>query len=126
MPVMTDESFSAIVGMCVCVCVCVSLCVCVYMYMCVSVCVSVCVCVLCVLYLCVCVCMRVSSTVCVVSVLLCACMCPPLSLLITSGMMWYDMYPIWLVKQVLQLLYGNCSRYIINGCGLGIDMHHRN
>ena len=45
---------------------------------------------------CVCVCMRV---------------CPPLRLLITSGVMWHDMDLIRLVKQVLQLLYGNCSHY---------------
>ena len=39
------------------------------------------------------------------------CMCPPLRLLITGGVMWHDMDPIWLVKQVLQLLCGNCSHY---------------
>ena len=39
------------------------------------------------------------------------CVCPPPRLLITSGMMWCDMDLIRLVKQVLQLLYGNCSRY---------------
>ena len=32
-------------------------------------------------------------------------------LLITSGMIWHNMNLIQLVKQVLQLLYGNCSRY---------------
>ena len=32
-------------------------------------------------------------------------------LLITSGVMRHDIDPIRLVKQVLQLLYGNCSRY---------------
>ena len=26
--------------------------------------------------------------------------------------MWHDMDPVWLVKQVLLHLYGNCSRYI--------------
>ena len=31
--------------------------------------------------------------------------------LLSSGVMWCDMYPIRLVKQVLQLLYGHCSRY---------------
>ena len=35
------------------------------------------------------------------------CMCPPLRLLLTSGIMWHDMEPLWLVKQVLQLLYGS-------------------
>ena len=29
----------------------------------------------------------------------------------TSGVMWHDMDLIQLVKQVLQLLYGNCSRF---------------
>ena len=41
----------------------------------------------------------------------CVCVFPCLRLLITSSMIWHDMKPIWLVKQVLQLLYGNCSRY---------------
>ena len=41
----------------------------------------------------------------------CVCVSPPPRLLITSGMMWRDMDSIRLVKQVLQLLYGNCSRY---------------
>ena len=50
------------------------------------------------------VCMRVC--VCVF-----ACVCPPPRLLITSGVMWRDIDLIRLVKQVLQLLYGNCSRY---------------
>ena len=41
----------------------------------------------------------------------CVFVCVSLRLLITSGMTWHDMNPIWLVKQVLQLLYGNCSQY---------------
>ena len=41
----------------------------------------------------------------------CVCVCPRPRLLITSGVMWRDMDLIGLVKQVLQLLYGNCSRY---------------
>ena len=45
------------------------------------------------------------------SVCVCVCVCPPLRLLITSGVMWHDMDPMRLVKQVLQLLYGNCSSY---------------
>ena len=54
----------------------------------------------------------VQMSVCVcVCVFACACVCPPLRLLITGGVMWHDMNPIWLVKQVLQLLYGNCSWY---------------
>ena len=39
------------------------------------------------------------------------CVCLPPRLLITSGVMWRDMDLMRLVKQVLQLLYGNCSRY---------------
>ena len=36
----------------------------------------------------------------------------PPRLLITSGVMWRDMYPMRLVIQVLQQYnYGNCSRY---------------
>ena len=46
-----------------------------------------------------------------VFVCVCMCMCPPLRLLITKDMMWCDMDHIRFVKQVLQLLYGNCSRY---------------
>ena len=59
----------------------------------------------------------------------CVCVSAP-RLLITSGRMWRDMDPIRLVKQVLQSLYGNCSRYmetvvvIINERGLGIDTRH--
>ena len=39
------------------------------------------------------------------------CVSPRPRLLITSGVMWHDMNLIRLVKQVLQLLYGNYSRY---------------
>ena len=52
------------------------------------------------------------------------CVCPPLRLLLTSGVMWCDMDPIILVKQVLQLLHGNVV-VIANGRGLGIGMHRR-
>ena len=75
--------------MCVCVCVCV----------CVRLCVPVVVCV------CVCVCVRVS---------VCVSVCVhrrPLRLLITIGIMLLDMNLLRLIKQVLQLLYGNCSCY---------------
>ena len=41
----------------------------------------------------------------------CVFVCPPPRLLITSGVMWHDMDLMRLVKQVLQLLYGNYSRY---------------
>ena len=41
----------------------------------------------------------------------CLCVCLPPTLLMTSGVMWHNVDPIWLVKQVLQLLYGNCNHY---------------
>ena len=41
----------------------------------------------------------------------CVFVCLPPRLLITSGMMWCDMDSIRLVKQIVQLLYGNCSCY---------------
>ena len=47
----------------------------------------------------------------------CVCVCPPPRLLITSGMMWRDMNPMRLVKQVLQLYM---ATVVINGCVLGI------
>ena len=50
----------------------------------------------------------------IVSVQMSACVFVHVSaprLLITSGMMWCDMDPIRLVKQVLQLFYGNYSHY---------------
>ena len=37
----------------------------------------------------------------IVSMCVCLCVCPPLRLSITSGMMWHDMNSIQLVKQVL-------------------------
>ena len=51
----------------------------------------------------------------------CVCVCPPPRKLITSGAMWHNMDPIPLVKQVLQLLYGNCIYVVstIKGCSLG-------
>ena len=55
--------------------------------------------------------LRIVSVWMSVCVCVCVCVCPPLRLLITSGMIWRDMDPMRLVKQVLQLLYGNCSRY---------------
>ena len=64
------------VFVCVCVCVCVCLCVCVYVSMCV----------------CLRVCLRLS-----------VCLSTPKAIN-TSSVMWCDMYPIWLVNQVLQLL----------------------
>ena len=47
----------------------------------------------------------------IVCMCVCVCVCPPPRLLITSDVMWHDIDSIRLVKQVLQLLYGNCSRY---------------
>ena len=49
----------------------------------------------------------------IVGMCVCVCVfvCPCLRLLITSGVMWHDMNLIPLVKQVLKLLYGNCSHY---------------
>ena len=41
----------------------------------------------------------------------CVCVCPYLKLLITNGVMWTDMDLIRLAKQILQLLYSNCSHY---------------
>ena len=56
-------------------------------------------------------------------VCLCACVCvfvcPPPRLLITSGVMWHDMDPMRLVKQVLQLCMATVVA-IVNGCVLGI------
>ena len=47
----------------------------------------------------------------IVGMRVCVCVYPRSSLLITSGVMWRDMDLICLVKQVLQLLYGNCGHY---------------
>ena len=47
----------------------------------------------------------------IVSIRVCVCVCLCPRLLITSGIMWHDMNLIRLVKQVLQLLCGNDSRY---------------
>ena len=55
--------------------------------------------------ICVCVCLCVCACACV-------CVCVPIPrLLTTSGLMWRDVDPMRFVKQVLQLLYGNCSHY---------------
>ena len=52
----------------------------------------------------------------------CLCMCPPLRLLITSGVIWspYD----WLNK--FYSCYMASAVGIINGPGLGIDTHRGN
>ena len=44
----------------------------------------------------------------------CMCVCVPtlrLLIIIISGVRWRDIDPIWLVKQVLQPLYGSYNRY---------------
>ena len=70
----------------------------------------------------ICMCVRV----CVLCVCVFVCMCVSVPrILITSGMTWHDKDHIWLVKQVLQLLYDNCSRYH-EWAGLGIDTRHEN
>ena len=69
----------------VCVCVCVCMCVCVYVCVCMCVCVCVCVCVC--IFVCVCICVCVC-------VYLCVCVCLPPRLLISSGVMWCDIYPV--------------------------------
>ena len=46
-----------------------------------------------------------------VYVYVCVFVCSPPRLLITSGVMWCDIDPKRLVKSVLWLLYGSCSRY---------------
>ena len=53
----------------------------------------------------------------------CVCVCPPPRLLITSDVMWRDMDPMRLVKQVLQL-YMATVVVIINGRVLGIGTRH--
>ena len=50
---------------------------------------------------------------------MCVCVFPPLRLLITIGVIWHDMDPIQLVKQVLQL-YMTTVIVIINERGLEI------
>ena len=52
---------------------------------------------------------------------MCVCVCVSTPrLLITSGMMWCDMDSIRLVKQILQLLYGNCSSLM----GVALELVH--
>ena len=62
------------------------------------------------MFVCVCVCVYV-----------CVFVCPRLRLLMTGGVMWRDMDLIQLVKQVLQLLYGNCSRLSLIGVALAFS-----
>ena len=66
----------------------------------------------------------VRTSVCVfVCVFVCLCVRPPPRLLITSGVIWHDIDPIRLVKQVLQLFMATVI-VIVNGHGLGIGMRH--
>ena len=53
----------------------------------------------------------------------CVFVCPPPRLLITSGVMWRDMDPMRLVKQVLQLCMAIVVA-IVNGCVLEIGTRH--
>ena len=87
----------------VCVCVCVHACVCVHVCVCVCVYVRVCV--------------SVGAYVCV-----CVCVCVCLRLLITSGMIWIPYN--WLNK--FYSCYMATLAIIVNGRGLGINMHHGN
>ena len=58
---------------------------------------------------------------CLWSVYLCVSVCPPPMLVITSGVMWHDMDPIWLVKQVLQLTL-KLDNSVLNI--IVLDSHH--
>ena len=60
----------------------------------------------------------------IVGMCVCVCVCLRPRLLITCGVIWRDMNLKRLVKQILQLLYGNYSR-IVNGRGLSIDTRRR-
>ena len=61
-----------------------------------------------------------------VRVCVCVCMCPPPRLVITSGVMWHDMDPMRLAKQVLQLFsYMTSVIVIVNGPDLGIGTCYR-
>ena len=55
---------------------------------------------------------------------MCVCVCLPLRLLITSGVMWHDMHPYdWLNK--FYSCYMTTVVVIVNGHGLGIGTRHR-
>ena len=56
----------------------------------------------------------------IVGMCACMCVCPRPRLLITSGMMWHDMKPIWLVNKFYSC-YMAIAVGIINGRGLGIN-----
>ena len=81
-------SWYACVCVCVCVCVCALVCACAYMHKCVF-------------------CVYTHAWFACVHM----CVCPLHGLLITVSALWHDMEPIWLVKQVLQLLCSCCSQY---------------
>ena len=57
----------------------------------------------------------------IIGMRVCMYVCPRPRLLIhvTSGVMWRDIDLIRLIKEVLQLLYGNCS-LIVNGVALAL------
>ena len=54
----------------------------------------------------------------------CVSVCVPLRLAITSGVMWHDMDPIQLVKEVVQLCMAAIVS-IVSRCGLTIEACHR-
>ena len=62
--------------------------------------------------------LRIVSVQTSVCVFVFVCVCPPPRLLIIIGVMWRDMDPMRLLKQVLQL-YMATVVIIVNGCGLG-------
>ena len=65
----------------------------------------------------------VQTSVCVF-VSVCLCVCPPLRLLITNGMVWNDMDLIRLVKQFYSC-YMATVVVIVNGHGLGIGTRRK-
>ena len=92
------------VCVCVCVCACACVCVCVRVYVCVCQCVCMCVYVCVCIYVCACVCECVKY----MYMCMCVCMCvhvclSPSSALITIGIIWCNIDPLCLVKQVLHL-----------------------
>ena len=60
-----------------------------------------------------------------ICVSVCVCVCLPSRLLITSGVTWRDMDPIWLINK-LHSCYMEIVAITINGCGLDIDTCHGN
>ena len=103
---------------CVCMCVCVYVCVCVCVYVCARACVYMCV----HMYVCMCLCVYTCVYVYVcVHASVCVCVCRLLiapSLLITSGVMWFDMDHIWCLYKF--------TTQCVSRCGFAIEEHCRN